>query len=271
MAFTPRVSIAWRMWRRIVRTQVEYFAVPGDQPATDVLKLCDLPSPFPGVDNVYRPTMLIDLQKSAEDLWNAVAPQTRKMIRHAVRQDIVVEPITELTGEIWNAFLAAYWRLRHRREKAGALGVGQIGELIREHRFVLTRSRDPDGNILSWHTYVRTPERARLQTTISEMDPTRDSQWNSMVGRAHRFHHWEDMLLFKNEGVHIYDLGGVYRGNEDQQQMNIARFKQLFGGRFADTYDAVVPLTLKGRLALSLLSHISAEARAGGHTAGAPA
>lgn len=259
------------MWRRLVRTQVEYFAVPDSLGAADVLKLYDQPAPFPGVHNVYRPTILIDLQVSEEVLWNAVTPQTRKMIRQAIRQDFVVEPIGNLTEEVWNAFLAAYRSLRQRKEKAGALGVGQIKELINQRRFALSRSRDTEGNILSWHTYVRTPERARLQTTISNLDPMRDKHWNNLVGRAHRFHHWEDMLRFKNEGVHIYDLGGVYRGTEDQQQINIARFKQLFGGHFADTYDAVVPLTLKGRLALSLLSHISAETRAGDRAAGAPA
>jgi hypothetical protein len=111
----------------------------------------------------------------------------------------------------------------------------------------------------------------RLHTTISDMDSSRDTQWNNMVGRAHRLHHWQDMLRFKAEGIETYDFGGVYRGTGDQEQMNIARFKKAFGGGFADTYDAVVPLTLKGRLALSLVAHISAEMRAGGRAAGAHA
>ncbi len=259
------------MWRRIVRTQVAYFSVPAVMPPADVLKLSDLPARFADVPNVYRPTILIDLRQPEEELWNAVTSATRKVIRQAVRQNIVVEPIPELNSEIWDAFLSAYWKLWHRKQKAGALGIGQIRDLIGQGRFALTRSRDPDGNTLSWHAYVRTPERARLHTTISDMDPTRGSPWNNLVGRAHRLHHWQDMLQFKKEGVHIYDFGGVYRGSEDQEQLNIARFKQLFGGHFADTYDAVVPLTMKGRLALSLLSHISAEARAGGRTAGVPA
>lgn len=259
------------MWRRVVRTQVAYFAVPATLPAADVLKLSDLPARFAGVPNVYRPTILIDLQQPEEALWEAVVPQTRKVIRQAIRQNIVVECIPELTEEIWDAFLSAYWKLWHRKQNAGALGIGQIRDLITQGRFALSRSRDPDGNTLSWHAYVRTPERVRLHTTISDMDPARGSPWNNLVGRAHRLHHWQDMLHFKSEGVQLYDFGGVYRGNEDKEQVNIARFKQLFGGHFADTYDAVVPLTLKGRLALSLLSHISAEARAGGGTAGAPA
>jgi hypothetical protein len=79
------------------------------------------------------------------------------------------------------------------------------------------------------------------------------------------------MLRFKADGVRIYDFGGVYRGTEDREQMNIAQFKQSFGGHFADTYDAVLPLTAKGRLALSLIAHVGAEFRSGGNAAGAAA
>ena len=271
MVFVPHTSFAWRAWRCLVRTQVAYFAVPATPPAVDVLKLCDLPAPFPGVANEYRPTILIDLTESEETLLAAFVPNTRKAMRQATREGVAVQSVTPLTEEVWNAFLAAYWKLWRRKQKAGALGIGQIRDLIAQGLFELTVSRNPEGQILSWHAYVRTPERARLHTTISDIDPLRDTKWNNMVGRAHRLHHWQDMLRFKAEGAKTYDFGGVYRGTDDKEQMNIARFKQAFGGRFADTYDAVVPLTLKGRLALSLVAHISAEARAGGRAAGAHA
>jgi hypothetical protein len=271
MVFVPKVSLAWRAWRRIVRTQVEYFAAPATLPDADVLKLCDLPAPFPGVRNEYRPTILIDLTAPEEELWNTISSQTRKVIRQSTREAVAIESVSEISEDIWNEFLASYQKLWGRKHNAGALGVGQIRELIRQDRYALTRSRTPEGDILSWHFYVRTPDRVRLHTTISNMDPTRDSKWNNRVGRVHRLHHWQDMLQFKREGARIYDFGGVYRGTDDQEQMNIARFKQLFGGHFADTYDAVVPLTLKGRLALSIISHVSAEARAGGQVAGAHA
>jgi hypothetical protein len=269
--FVPKASLAWRIYRRIIRTRVEFFSVPAIIPRADVLKLCDLPASFPGFPNVDRPTILIDLRASEDDLWNTLDAQTRKLIRQAIRHGVVVQRIPELTEDIWNAFLAAFWKLRRRKQNAGALGVGQISELIEQGRFVLSTSRDAQGNVLSWHSYVRTPDRVRLLNTISDLDPSRDTGWNNLVGRAHRVHHWRDMLDFKHEGVHTYDFGGVYRGTEDQEQINIARFKQLFGGSFADTYDAVVPLTLKGRLALSLVSRIGAEARAGGRAVGATA
>jgi len=258
------------MWRRLVRTEVVYFRVPAVPPRVDVLKLCDLPAPFPDVANEYRPTILIDLTQSEEALLADVVANTRKVIRQASREGITVDtvPLTETT---WNAFLTAYWKLWRRKAKAGALGIGQIRDLMARNMFELTVSRSADGQVLSWHAYVRTPERVRLHTTISDMDPARDSKWNNMVGRAHRLHHWQDLMRFKAAGASTYDFGGVYRGTDDQQQINIARFKQSFGGGFADTYDAVLPLTAKGRAALSLIAHVSSDFRAGGNAAGAAA
>ena len=127
----------------------------------------------------------------------------------------------------------------------------------------MTTSRDANGNVLSWHSYVCCLGQVRLLNTISGVDPSRDTQWNNLVGRAHRLHHWKDMLFFKEEGAKTYDLGGVYRGTEDQEQANIARFKTSFGGQPAETYDAVLPLTVKGSIALSFLSRVGAEARFG--------
>jgi hypothetical protein len=271
MAFVPRTSVLWRLWRTLVRTEVAYFAVPATPSGVDVLKLRDLPAAFAGVTNDYRPTILIDLTQSEEDLWNGVTPQTRKLVRQATRLGVTIEPVAALTEPLWEQFLGAYRKLWSRKHQAGALGVGQIHELIESGRFDLSISRNVDGRILSWHSYVRCNGRARLQTTISDMDTARGPDWNNLIGRAHRLHHWRDMLRFKAEGIATYDLGGVYRGNDDQEQINIARFKQLFGGHFADTYDADVPLTAKGRLALTLITRVGAELRAGGSAAGAPA
>jgi hypothetical protein len=245
--------------------------MPDPPPPVDVLKLSDLPAALPGVANVYRPTILIDLTQPEDELLAAVSTHTRKVLRQAVREGVTVASVLPLTETTWDNFLEAYWKLWRRKANAGALGIGQIRDLIAQDRFALTVSRSAEGQILSWHAYVRTPERVRLHTTISDMDPARDSKWNNMVGRAHRLHHWQDMLRFKADGVRIYDFGGVYRGTEDREQMNIAQFKQSFGGYFADTYDAVLPLTAKGRLALSLIAHVGAEFRSGGNAAGAAA
>jgi len=270
MPFIPQASFLWRMYRRLVRTQVEFFAVPATFPDTDVLKLCSLPEPYPGVPNESCPTIMIDLGASQDALWKAIEAKSRKVMRQAERDGVTTAQI-DITPDTWNAFLTAYRKLLGRKQKAGVLGIGQISELIAQGRFAVTVSRDGNGSILSWHSYVAAHGRARMLNTMSDIDPRRGSQWNNLVGRANRLHHWQDMLRFKEDGLKSFDLGGVYRGTDDAEQLNIARFKRSFGGRFVDTFDAVLPLTFKGRLALSLAAKLGPEARAGGPASGVPA
>ncbi|HEY0281204.1 MAG TPA: hypothetical protein VGC27_01115 [Rhizomicrobium sp.] len=252
------------MYRRLVRTEVRFFTLPEAMPRVDILKLRCLSAPYPGVENESLPTVVIDLAPPEDALWNGVDVQTRKAIRQAEREGVQVGRVSELSAELWNRFYAAYQKLRSRKKAADPLGIGQISELIERDSYVMTTSRDANGTILSWHGYVYGSGKVRLVNTISDIDPSRGTQWNNLIGRAHRLHHWKDMLLFKEDGAETYDLGGVYRGTADQEQINIAKFKMRFGGSPAETYDAVLPLTVKGRFALLLLAKISAEARSGG-------
>ncbi|MBU6298690.1 MAG: hypothetical protein KGJ79_03785 [Alphaproteobacteria bacterium] len=258
----PRPSQTWRLYRRLVRTEIAFFAPPEMPPEADVLKLCMQAAPAPGVCNFCCPTIVIDLTPPEEALWDGIEAKSRKVIRQAMREAVAVADVP-LTEENWNAFRAAHETLRSRKRKADALGVGQISDLAAKGQYVMTVSRNAEGAILSWHGYARGHGHVRLLNTVSAIDPARDTAWNNLVGRANRLHHWRDMLRFKSDGVTSYDLGGVYRGEDDPEQMNIARFKKSFGGAMADTFDAVLPLTGKGRIALALVGLVSAEARSG--------
>ena len=268
MVFVPKTSFAWRAYRRLVRTHIDFFSAETPLPKADILKLYGLSAPFPDAENQSCPTIVIDLSPPEDALWNGVDAKSRKVIRQAGREGITVDHLREVSEEEWNRFQAAYNKLRSRKSATDALGVGQIGELMARGMLVMSVCRDAEGNCLSWHTYVCHNGHVRLLNTVSAIDPARDTQWNNMVGRAHRLHHWKDMLFFKQEGAQTYDLGGVYRGSEDKEQLNIARFKSSFGGEPSETYSAVLPLSSKGRFALSLLAKIGAEARVGDPSAG---
>lgn len=252
MSFVPTAPLSWRFYRALVRTRVAYFARPDPLPDADILRLYAQAEPVPGVANLHYPTVVIDLASPEESLWGGVEQKTRKVIRQAEREGATMRVLTSLSPADWQGFAAAYQRLQQRRRKVEALGVGLIHELIETDRFVMTLGADAEGNAVSWHCYVRSGGRVRLHETVSTIEPERGTQWNNMVGRAHRLHHWKDMLYFKGEGVRAYDLGGVYRGTEDQEQVGIARFKTSFGGVAAETFNAVLPLTAKGRLADAL-------------------
>jgi len=252
MSFVPTAPLGWRVYRSLVRTRVAYFTRPDPPPDADILRLYAQAEPVPGVANLHYPTIVIDLAPPEESLWSGVEQKTRKVIRQAEREGAAMRVLTSLSAADWQGFAAAYEKLQRRRRKVEALGVGLIHELIETDRFVMTLGADAEGNTVSWHCYVRSGGRVRLHETVSRIEPERGTQWNNMVGRAHRLHHWKDMLHFKGEGVLAYDIGGVYRGTDDQEQVGIARFKTSFGGEAAETYNAVLPLTAKGRFADAL-------------------
>ena len=168
MTFVPQASFSWRTYRRFVRVCEHFFSLPARFPDADILKLSNLPAPLPHVENITSPTLLIDLRKPEEDLWNGVKIKTRKMIRQALRDGIVVEQASELSDKSWDAFVSAYQRLRLSEENAKPLGIGKIRELIRMGAFVITTSREPGGGILSWHTYICSEGHACLLNTVSD-------------------------------------------------------------------------------------------------------
>jgi hypothetical protein len=254
MSFVPDAPLAWRLYRHLVRTEVQFFARAEPQPGTDVLKLNNMPEPMPGVPNLRRATVLIDLRQDEDKLMAAISASERKKIRQAEREGVRTERYCDFSEPDWSGFIAAYAKLRQRKKMADPLPMGQIHELAAKGWLSLSACFDPAGSPLSWHAYLLCNGTARLYCTVSDIDPAKGSQWNNMVGRAHRYHHWHDMLRLKAEGMRTYDFGGVYRGSEDKEQANIAKFKTGFGGAFADTYDAVLPLTAWGRTALSAQS-----------------
>jgi hypothetical protein len=263
MAFLPQPSLSWRTYRRLVSVCESFFSPPDTPPDADILKLYNLPAPVADVKNIISSSVIIDLHVPESNLWNAVKPKTRKVIRQALRDGVITDQTSELSEGSWNSFRAAYQRLRNRKKNTEPLGIGKIRKLIERNLFVMTTSCDSRGRVLSWHTYIRSNAHVCLLNSVSEINPEEGTKWSNMVGRAHRLHHWQDIIHFKSQGIATYDLGGVYRGTSDVEQANIARFKTSFGGQPMDTFDAILPLTIKGRIALSLASQVAPETRYG--------
>ena len=70
------------------------------------------------------------------------------------------------------------------------------------------------------------------------------------IGRANRFQHWQDIQRFKAEGVSIYDFGGWYEGDRDQERLRINKFKEEFGGEIVKNYICERALTAKAKVFL---------------------
>ena len=114
----------------------------------------------------------------------------------------------------------------------------------------ISRVRDKQGNDLAWHVYYQAKGRCSLLHTLLLFREHSDSTLRNCIGRANRFHHWQDMLRFKQLGVSIYDFGGWYEGNSDVERLRINNFKSGFGGVVVENHNCVQLITLKARTLL---------------------
>ncbi|MGP1437996.1 MAG: hypothetical protein ACTTKH_02865 [Treponema sp.] len=85
--------------------------------------------------------------------------------------------------------------------------------------------------IFAMHAYIVDKEdgRARLLYSATVNRNTSNIDLN-MVGRANRFLHWKDMLMFKDTGLSIYDWGGIAGDPEAEETKGIDAFKMAYGG-----------------------------------------
>jgi lipid II:glycine glycyltransferase (peptidoglycan interpeptide bridge formation enzyme) len=106
------------------------------------------------------------------------------------------------------------------------------------------------------HAYFIVDNTVRLLHSCSLFRDTDDHECQNLVGRANRLLHWDDILYFKRNNYLLYDFGGIYQGDRDKEKIQIAQFKNSFGGEIKCGYSYMQPVTFKGMLYLLIFSLI---------------
>jgi hypothetical protein len=224
----------------------------------DVVRYVQRTEPVNGARCEDFHTMLVDLTLDADTIMGRIAQNTRYKIRRAGEKDGVSCVAWHLDSrnhvgrfcDYYDAFAAQKGRPsvdRHYVERLAEAGVLDLSCAV-----------DQAGTELVWHAYYRTESRARLLYSCSQFRSADDSGARNMIGRANRFHHCEDILRFKREGVSVYDLGGWYTGTEDEERLGINRFKEEFGGEIVRNYNCEKVVSVRGWMfsaARRLLKH----------------
>lgn len=224
---------------------------PEGIPNVDVLYYRQRAAPLDGARSDEFHTRLIDLTKSHDELWAAVSKNDRYKIRRAAEKDQLSYhywqrpdlSILDEFADFYDQFatqkgLTKVNRVQLRdRAKMGAIDVSQV--------------KLKDEMSLTWHVHYRSQKRLRLLHSASIKNNS-DTAYQSLLGRANRYHHWQDIVRFKDSGDLTYDFGGWYMGNTDQEKLGINQFKEKFGGVVVRNFNCVHSITMKGRLYLYL-------------------
>jgi hypothetical protein len=117
----------------------------------------------------------------------------------------------------------------------------------------ISLTREPQGNPLVWQICYRDSRRVRGLYTGSFFRTMSDPSQTHLVGRAHRYGRWKDIIRLKDAGLETYDFGGWYMGVGDPDKVGINAFKKRFGGTIEKSFNCVGGATLAGKMIVAIL------------------
>lgn len=228
-----------------------WFDEEPEAPLPDILLCSQRTRPWPDAQSREFVTLLIDLTLDETALFDTFSKTNRYQIRRSERTDggqseFIAAPKDRVDDfcRFFDAFAAANGlKPAHR---------SWMAEAAATRRLVLTNAAYK-GDIMVWHAYVVSGNRARMFHSASHFR-TLDAKLRATAGRLNRWLHWRDMLEFKRSGFQVYDFGGIFSRDASPATLGINRFKSEFGGVQARSFNCTAALTWKGRIYLNLLA-----------------
>ncbi|RZM20525.1 MAG: hypothetical protein EOO88_35930 [Pedobacter sp.] len=169
-------------------------------------------------------TKLIDISVPEDIILSGLDKDTAYDIRRGKKDGIHTNIHTDLNQfvEFYNGF-------------AQTKGLNQINlAALHNGNNLLVTKAEIDSEVLVMHSYILDPSAKRVRLLHSASlyrNAEMGASKRSLVGRANRLLHFEDMILFKSQGYSIYDMGGYAFKTADQSLQRINLFKDGFGGR----------------------------------------
>ena len=223
---------------------------PG-KPGVDLMRFFQQSEPLAGMLCREFYTIVLDLCQSDDLLLAKIKKDTRYEIRRAARDKVIHETWSGREPQILDEFCDYYDRFAV--QKARPKQDRQwLSLLAHGDALTISRVREATGETLVWHAYLRSGSRVTLLSSASQFRDNPSSAYRNHVGRANRFHCWQDMLHFKKQQVITFDFGGWYQKQEDLERLRINKFKEEFRGEIVKTYICERALTLRGKIFLRM-------------------
>lgn len=169
-------------------------------------------------------TMLVDLRATPEEQLARFQPRTRSVVRKGERLGIISQKEPD-----YDRFLGIYNQFAKRR---GRSQLDRHHVLASPSKAVITKAV-LNGRAIVMRGYLVDRKSGRIRNLVNcSIDHgLGDKETPRLVGIAHRFLIYSDMVRFGAEGLISYDFGGYAQDTRDPKLMNINRFKDCFGGR----------------------------------------
>lgn len=196
-------------------------------------------------------TCMNDITLSEEEMLAGINKAVKYQFRRSEKDNIEVRFYTkqdiEADTTLLDTFADLYGRMYQSKGSDTKLNVTAIERYL-EADAILFSSVWHDGEMLVFHSYICDETDARLLHSASCF--REESADQSMIGRANKRLHWEDIRYFKEKGLLRYDWGGI---SDFENPNGIDEFKLKFGGDKITYYNIFTGNTLLGRLAVTAM------------------
>ena len=196
-------------------------------------------------------TCMNDLTRSEEEMLAAVNKAVRYQFRRSEKDQLEIRFYTKAdiaqSPELMDTFAKIYERMYQSKGSDTKLNVSAVQKYL-EADGILFSAVWHEGEMLVFHSYICDATDARLLHSASCF--REESADQSMIGRANKRLHWEDILYFKKKGLIRYDWGGI---SDFDNPNGIDEFKLKFGGDKITYYNVFAGNTLSGKLAVTAM------------------
>lgn len=196
-------------------------------------------------------TCINDMTVSEEEMLAAVNKAVRYQFRRSEKDEITIcfygKEEMEQSPELLDTFANLYERMYQSKGSDTKLNVQAVKKYL-EADAILFSAVWHAGEMIVFHSYICDATDARLLHSASCF--REESADQSLIGRANKRLHWEDILYFKNKGLLRYDWGGI---SDFENPNGIDEFKLKFGGEKTTYYNVFAGNTLLGKLAVTAM------------------
>ncbi len=196
-------------------------------------------------------TCMNDITRPEEEMLAAVNKAVRYQFRRSEKDQLEVQFYTKTdiaqSPELMDTFAKLYERMYQSKGSDTKLNVSAVQKYL-EADAILFSAVWHEGEMLVFHSYICDATDARLLHSASCF--REESADQSMIGRANKRLHWEDILYFKKKGLLRYDWGGI---SDFDNPNGIDEFKLKFGGDKITYYNVFAGNTLSGKLAVTAM------------------
>jgi len=193
--------------------------------------------------NIYcrkQHTLVTDLLKEKEDLWQLIRKKIRYEIRKSENDDIICRyyDYKSINNEIITMFMRVYNQMYISKGINVKFNTSLVNAYIRCKAIMFTIGYY--NNIPQvFHSYILDNTNARFFYSASLF--REDGADQALIARINKYLHWSDICYFKDIGLVKYDWGGIMN---PLHPSGIDNFKIGFGGTQATYYNVIVFSTM---------------------------